>query len=130
MIWAPKGSTHSIPVKKVTPRISMIMALSNDGDIYASFTQVNTTSTILDLYIKELVKTLDKEDRNWRLNTIILHDGAPYAQSSAIMTTLKKLQIPFVFLSPYSYNVAPIEMLFGAIKTGNNNPDNLPTGKT
>jgi hypothetical protein len=31
------------------------------------------------IYIKELVKILDREDRHWRKNTIILHDGAKYA---------------------------------------------------
>ena len=64
-IWAPKTSTHSLSMKQVSPRISMIMALDNFGEVYASFTQVNTDSKIMGLYIKELVNHLDKVDKNW-----------------------------------------------------------------
>ena len=98
------------------------------------------------LYIKELVNHLDKLDRNWRRYTVILHDGAKYSQSNATINTLRNYKVPYMLLSPYSYNVAPIgklysicfvltylwtllEMLFGAIKTDFMNPDHLPTGK-
>ena len=67
------------------------------------------------LYIKELVKILEAEDRNFRKSTIILHDGAKYSQSTATINTLKNYQVPYMLLGPYSYNVAPIELLFGAI---------------
>jgi hypothetical protein len=129
MIWGPKGSTHAIPIKQVSPRISMIMALDNFGVIYACFTQVNTDSKIMGLYIKELVNQLDREDKHWRKSTIILHDGAKYCQSTATINTLRNYQVPFMLLSPHSYNVAPIELLFGAIKTNLLNPEHLPTGK-
>ena len=79
MIWAPKGSTHSIPIKQVAPRISMIMGISNTGDIYATFSQVNTDSKIMGIYYKELVKTLDAKDVNWRRTHLIVHDGAKYS---------------------------------------------------
>jgi hypothetical protein len=32
--------------------------------------------------------------------------------------------------SPHSYNIAPIELLFGAIKSVDLNPEQLSTGKT
>ena len=59
----------------------MIMALDNFGEVYASFTQVNTDSKIMGLYIKELVNHLDKVDKNWWRSTVIVHDGAKYSQS-------------------------------------------------
>ena len=57
----------------------MIVALDNFGEVYACLTQVNTDSKIMSLYINALVKLLDEEDKNWRKDTIILHDGAQYA---------------------------------------------------
>ena len=81
------------------------------------------------LYINELVKLLDKEDKNWRKDTIILHDGAGYARGKTIVNTLNELRVPYMLLSPHSYNVAPIELLFGAIKTNNINPFDYPSGK-
>ena len=128
-IWAPKNSTHSIPIKQVAPRISMIVAIDNFGEVYACFTQVNTDSKIMGLYIAELVKLLDLEDKNWRRDTVIMHDGAKYAQSNSTINTLRNLRVPYMLLAPHSYNVAPIEMLFGAIKTNNLNPEEISTGK-
>ena len=82
-IWAFKGSSHGKAIKMVIPRISLIMAMDNYGEVYACMTQVNTDTKIMGLYIKELIKHLDAEDRNWRKHTILMHDGAKYAQSIA-----------------------------------------------
>ena len=89
----------------------------------------NTDSKIMALYIRELVKVLDKEDPSWRNDTIILHDGAKYASSSNTIAVLKELHVPFMFLGPYSYKVAVCELLFAASKVGYLNPENKPTGK-
>jgi len=61
-VWAYLDSPPSIVVKQVVPRISLIAALDNFGEIYLSFTMANTDSKIMALYIRELVKVLDKED--------------------------------------------------------------------
>ncbi len=129
MIWAPKGSTHSLAKKSVTPRISMIMAMDNFGEVIACFTQVNTNAKVMGMYLEHLVKYLDNQDKNWRKDTIIMHDGAKYASGTDSESTLRNLHIPYMLLAPHSYNVAPIELLFGAIKNANLNPGNLPTGK-
>ena len=76
------------------------------------------------MYLEHLVKYLDKKDKNWRNDTILMHDGAGYASGTATESTLRNLQIPFMLLAPHSYNVAPVELLFGAIKNANLNPDN------
>jgi len=121
MIWAPKHGSKGTVIKQVSPRISMIMALDNFGKVYACLTHVNTDSTIMGIYIKELVKELDNEDRDWRRSTIILHDGAKYCQSNITINVLRDLRVPFMLSSPHSYNISPIEMLFAAIKTGSLN---------
>ena len=129
MIWAKRGSTHGVPIKSVCPRISLIAALDNFGEVYACITQVNTDSKIMGLYLKELVKLLDQKDEQWRNDTIILHDGAMYAKSKNTQRCLRDMQIPYMLLAPHSYNVAPIELLFGALKNSDLNPEQLPTGK-
>ena len=78
MMWAPKQGSRGSVVKQVSPRISMIMALDNNGIVYACLTQENTNSKIMGLYIKELVRLLEQEDRSFRRRTLILHDGAKY----------------------------------------------------
>ena len=40
-----------------------------------------------------------------------------------------KLGISVIFTGPYSYSAAPIELLFGGLKNGEINRDNLLTSK-
>ena len=75
-VWAPKDAPSSTVIKTVIPRISLIAAIDNYGEVDLSFTQANTDSKIIALYIKELVKVLDRKNRTLRDDTIILHDGA------------------------------------------------------
>ena len=128
-IWAEKGSSHGMRLPQVSPRLSLIMAIDNHGKVYASLTQVNTDATIMGLYIRELVKKLDKEDVNWRRHTLILHDGAAYAKSASFTAILKELYVPWMLSAPHSYNIAWVELLFGSIKTGVLNPNEQPAGR-
>ena len=61
MKWRPYGSTNSVAMKQVSPRISMIIGFDTLGNIYASFTQVNTNSKIMVMYLRNLVKKLDRD---------------------------------------------------------------------
>ena len=68
-IWAPKHSSHGVRIRSVNPRVSLIMAIDNHGKVYSCMTSVNTDTTVMTLYIKELVKILDKESSSWRQNS-------------------------------------------------------------
>ena len=83
----------------------------------------------MSIYIKELVKCLDAKDKNWRKTHVFLVDGASYHQANSTFNVLRDLHIPIMFLSPFSYDAAPIEKLFNAIKTGDINPESLQTSK-
>ena len=83
----------------------------------------------MQLYLRELVRALDKEDENWRRHTVILFDGAKYHQSVSTFNVLRQLRIPTMLLFPHSYNVAPVELLFGAIKSKHLNVHEQPTGR-
>ena len=128
-LWAPRKGSHGIRVKTVNPRVSLIMAIDNHGAVYASLTNVNTDARILGLYIRELVKILDKENKDWRRSTIILHDGAAYCRAEAFQNVIKELHVPFMISSPHSYNISWVELLFGAIKTGVLDPSDQALGK-
>ena len=75
MKWRAPGTTNSVPVKQVQPRISIIAALDMSGQILCSLSHSNTTSNTMSLYIKGLVRCLDKQDVKWRDRTILLIDG-------------------------------------------------------
>ena len=40
--WVPKNSTGSVPLKTITPSLSMIAALDTDGRVYFSLSHSNT----------------------------------------------------------------------------------------
>ena len=56
----------------------MILALDNYGESYVTLTQSNTTSEIIIIFFRDLVRQLNQEDRRWRDKTIIFWDGAAY----------------------------------------------------
>ena len=61
------------------------MALDSEGCVYSCITQSNTDSKIFSMYLKELVKALDKKDKNWRATHVLLLDGAKYVVSVLIL---------------------------------------------
>ena len=83
----------------------------------------------MSLYIRELVKHLDKENKHWRNSCCLIHDGASYSRNPGFISVLKELHVPFMMSAPHSYNTAWVELLFGAIKTGVLNPEDQLQGK-
>ena len=86
MKWVDYRRPASVAKKSVTPRISLIAAIDNLGNMYACMTQVNTDGKIMCMYLRELTKVLDKERKGWRNNTVMLFDGAAYHLGSETMT--------------------------------------------
>ena len=83
----------------------------------------------MNLFLTELIKTLDYEDKYWRQNTVIMWDNAGYHESGEVLTLLEQQRAPVLFLGPYSYHMAPAEMVFAALKVQHLNEDGAPLGK-
>ena len=78
----------------------------------------------MELFLRKLVLKLDREDAEWRSNTV-----APYHTSETTINLMEGLQIPVIFTGPHSYDAAPIELLFAAFKSKDLNPRHIPAGK-
>ena len=120
---------NGVAAKEVRPRISLILASDSLGNLWVSLTQVNTTSKMFTLYIKELVRLLDRERPDWRKNTVMTVDGASYHKTKESFAMFNALNVPLSVLSPSSYNVAACELVFSALKRQQLNPARQPTGK-
>ena len=72
---------------------------------------------------------LDQEDADWRENTVILLDNAPYHTSEGTVKFMEGLRIPVLYTGPYSYDAAPVELLFASFKACDINPNHVKTGK-
>ncbi len=130
MKWRARGSTNSVAMKQVAPRVSMIVALDSQGSVFLTLVQSNSNSKIMEIYLHELVAKLDDERPGWRKNTLIQWDGAPYHTSPATLRVLEKLKVPIIFSGPHCFDAAPVELFFAHFKKADINPNRLPTGKT
>ena len=128
--WVQKGQSCSEIQLQVNPRISMIVGLDSTGAVYLSLLQSNNNSQTMELFFKNLVKKLDKEDDKWRKKTVILLDNAPYHASKAFYDMSAGLKLPIIFSGPHSYDAAPCELWFAAFKRKDINPRRVPTGKS
>ena len=66
---------------------------------------------------------------DWRDNTVFLLDGATYHTGSKVREYMRKLQLDIIWSGPYSYDAAPIELVFGHLKLGEINTECQKTGK-
>ena len=108
----------------------MITAIDTNGSLYISLLQANSNSNVMEMFYTHFLKLLEKKSKNWRDNTIILQDGAPYHHSSPMMDFYKENQVPVMFTGPHSYDASPIELFFAAFKSQDVNPTHLPLGKS
>jgi len=83
----------------------------------------------MELFFRQLVLKLNKDRIDWRDNTIIILDNAPYHNSTSVMRLYESLRIPVIFSGPHSYDAAPCELFFSYFKSVNLNPERLPLGK-
>ena len=83
----------------------------------------------MEIFLRKLVLKLDQEDANWRANTVILADNAPYHTSESTLELMEGLKIPMLFTGPHSYDAALIELLFATFKSKDVNPSRVPQGK-
>ena len=107
----------------------MILGIDTFGSVYLSLTQSNSNSKIMEIFIMELVRKLDSERADWRKNTVLLLDNAPYHTSPATLRVLEKQKVPVLFTGPHSYDAAPCELFFAHFKSRDINPRHVPTGK-
>ena len=84
---------------------------------------------MMEIFYQHLCSKLDAERPNWRSNTVVLHDNAPYCISEGAINVYRNLQIPMLFSGPHSYSTAPCELVFSLLKQKDINPLHIATGK-
>ena len=106
-MWYPTSPDANLLDKPLSQRHSLIVALDTEGRIYFALYHVNTDSDMMALFFYYLAQQLDSEDVDWRENTVLLLDNAPYHASDETKATLHRLGFVTIFSGPYSYSAAP-----------------------
>ena len=52
MKWQAPGTNNSISKKQLTPRVSLIVGLDLNGEIFLSVTQTNTNDKIMEIFLR------------------------------------------------------------------------------
>ena len=76
--WQVPGTTNSVAQLQVVPRISMIMGIDTKGEVYLSLLQSNSNSKVIEIFLRQLVKQLDRVKPDWRVDTVLVWDNAKY----------------------------------------------------
>ena len=127
--WGERNGEGNSILNSVSPKLSMITAIDTEGHVWFSLSQANTDSNMIVLFVKSLVNMLDKDEPGWLENTVFLFDNASYHTSKETRTALQVIGARVIYSGPYSYAAAPVELLFGALKNKEINPEKKPTGK-
>ena len=104
------------------PAVSLVAAIDNFGEVFLKMTRAHSTQMTFQLFLMQLVYKLDTQDPDWRVNTIVMLDGASYHMAKGTKDFARRLRIPMIFVSPHSPMVSPIELLFKTIKSGWSKP--------
>ena len=88
-VWGKKDGEGNVVLNSVSPRISMIAAIDNSGNVWFTLSHSNTDSNMIALFLLKLSKTLDSESPGWSDNTVFLWDNASYHASERTEATIK-----------------------------------------
>jgi transposase len=100
----------------------MIAAITSKGRTFFSINQGKTTSLTFCLFIANLIKILDTQDKNWRAKSTLLLDNASIHRSKDSITNFEAFGVPIMYLAPYSFKMAAVEKLFAFVKNRDLNP--------
>lgn len=128
--WQSKFISASEKENSVTPRVSMVVALDNFGDLYLSVHQSNTNQDSFSNFMVHLIKALDEDRPGWRQDTIIQMDGAKYHLTDQVKSVLEQHKVPALVSAPYSYDGAVAELFFATFKCGELNLQGVATSKS
>ena len=77
-----------------------------------SITQVINNTEVTCVFFKKFIAKLQAERPNFRDNHVFILDGASCHRAENTRRYLINLNIKVLLLGPYSYSVAPIELLW------------------
>jgi transposase len=120
--WLIKGIRNKATLRRRPASLNIIAGISNFGDLYYTINKGKNNSQTFLLFLIKLCEHLNYKLKTWRDNTVILLDNAGYHKSSEIRYEMNKLKIPLMYLGPYHFRMAPIEMFFSFMKSHDLNP--------
>ena len=64
-VWGKRDGEGNVILNSVSPWLSMIAALDNEGNVWYTLSHANTDSNMIALFLLKLTKSLDSEQPGW-----------------------------------------------------------------
>ena len=119
--WMPRKLSNLQTNNQRLLNFNLIAAVSNRNEFFFQANRGMTNSKTFSLFLLRLVKELTIREPNWREHTVIMLDNASYHRSAFVKRKLADLGVPTLYLGPYHFKMAPVEMFFSHIKARNLN---------
>jgi transposase len=81
--------------------LNIIAAITSDGRVFFTVNRGRTRFTTFCLFLAKLAAHLNEESPNWRGNSIVMIDNAPYHRSKETREFIARAHVPLMFLGPY-----------------------------
>lgn len=113
----------------MSKKVNLICGLDTTGRVYASIHQNNADEQVFVTFLTKLVETLQKENKDFRKDLVLVLDGCSFHRSPGTRLTLRRLGLTYAIAAPYAYDSQSIEYLFSMLKSTQMNPNREKTGK-
>ena len=70
----------------------------------------------MEVFFTHFIRMMNAKNPDWRKETIIMMDNAPYHTSNLMMEFYEDHQLPIFFTAPHSYSASPVELFFAHFK--------------
>ena len=115
--WFPKGNSGEVFSIGFRNSISLILAITSEGDYFGATIRRTVDSKIYKQFLENLEEWLQIRDKKRHRNIILIHDNAPIHRSKILFEFTRDDGYIHAFLPPYTPEYAPVELIFGQIKS-------------
>ena len=102
--WAYKSQKNTLVAKEMSKNVNLICGLDTFGKVYVAMHQANTDESVFTAFLTKLVETLQREDRNFRQQLLLVFDGCSFHKSTGTRLTLKRLGLTYAIAAPYAFD--------------------------
>ena len=115
--WIPKGMNAPILFNWSIDKATLILATIQTGHWFAFIKHGTVDSRIFGVFLSFITKISDWLELETCKKAVLLLDNAPTHKSSLTTEIIGKQGLQVTFLPAYSPEFAPVELIFGSIKS-------------
>ena len=96
--------------------LSLITTMSTTGFTYSAMSSITVTSYGFILALSKLFKEWKRREGIERSKALLILYNALWHKAKWVLEYLNKEGISYIFIAPYTPELAPVELLFGFLK--------------